>query len=240
MIPIKYLQKKKKKIDPFNREPRDLLENFCPTLFHKLFPTDNTTLDLWNVEIDGTSHNCSKCFHPTVTRATLIRRFRSRSRRGSRRLDVWTLLVVQLSASDRPTGIRVDRWARRGFHETVCRRLVKKKKSCYSNEVSVGVSFSFFFFLSRAWNDGQDERNACAHSLQLSVEKYDGWENGNDGEISCARMGARKKEGMRIYNEWAWVREKGKRCNTVNPNLSGFCVCLTIRERIRYNKWIYI
>lgn len=41
----------------------------------------------------------------------------------------------------------------------------------------------------------------CAHSLQLSVEKYDGWENGNDGEISCARMGARKKEGMRIYNE---------------------------------------
>lgn len=27
---------------------------------------------------------------------------------------------------------------------------LKKKKSCYSNEVSVGVSFSFFFFLSRA------------------------------------------------------------------------------------------
>lgn len=151
VIPIKYLQKRKKKIDPFNREPRDLLENFCPTLFHKLFPTDNTTLDLWNVEIDGTSHNCSKCFHPTVTRATLIRRFRSRSRRGSRRLDVWTLLVVQLSAqraSDRPTGIRVDRWARRGFHETVCRRLVKKKKKKLLFEWSKRRCFFFFFFFS--------------------------------------------------------------------------------------------
>lgn len=26
-----------------------------------------------------------------------------------------------------------------------------------------------------------------------------GWKNGNDGEISCARMVARKKEGMGIY-----------------------------------------
>lgn len=175
MIPIKYLQKRKKKIDPFNREPRDLLENFCPTLFHKLFPTDNTTLDLWNVEIDGTSHNCSKCFHPTVTRATLIRRFRSRSRRGSRRLDVWTLLVVQLSAqraSDRPTGIRVDRWARRGFHETVCRRLVKKKKKKLLFEWSKRrCFFFFFFFLSRAWNDGQDERNAVRAFLAIKRRK---------------------------------------------------------------------
>lgn len=80
--------------------------------------------------------------------------------------------------------------------------LKKKKKSCYSNEVSVGVSFSFFFFfLAERETMAKTRETRCAHSLQLSVEKYDGWENGNDGEINCARMGARKKEGMRIYNE---------------------------------------
>lgn len=135
---------------------------------YKLFPTDNTTLDLWNVEIDGTSHNCSKCFHPSVTRATLIRRFRSRSRRGSRRLDVWTLLVVQLC---RPTCLPlivqrgselIDERDVGSTRRFVAVSLKKKKKDCYSNKVSVGIFFLFFsfpFFLSGAkWNDGQDER----------------------------------------------------------------------------------
>lgn len=48
-MPTKYprKEKEKKSIPRFNRElQRDLVENFRPTLFHKLFPTDNTTLDL--------------------------------------------------------------------------------------------------------------------------------------------------------------------------------------------------